>query len=55
VTLIFSVAILGAARFADASRDGRRAAATAFGALALLALLAAGVAVTVGIIVMTSK
>jgi hypothetical protein len=55
VTLIFSLAILGAARFADLSRDGRPASAAAFGALALVALAAASAAVTIGIIVMTRK
>ena len=55
MTLIFSLAILGAARFADLSRDGRPAAATAFGALAIVALAAAAAAVTIGIIVMTRK
>ncbi len=55
VTLIFSLAIMGAARFADFSRDGRPVAAVAFGALALVALTAAAAAVTIGIIVMTSK
>jgi hypothetical protein len=53
VTLIFSLAILGASRFADRSRDGRPVAAVAFGALGLVSLLAALAAVTVGIIVMT--
>jgi hypothetical protein len=55
VTLIFSLAILGAARFADLSRDGRRVAAASFGALAVVALAAAAAAVTIGIIVMISK
>ncbi len=55
VTLIFSLAILGASRFADLSRDGRSAGAIAFGTLAVVALLAALVAVAVGIIVMTRK
>jgi hypothetical protein len=55
VTFIFSIAILGASRFAESSRDGRPVAAVAFGALAVLALAAAGAAVTVGIIVMTQK
>jgi hypothetical protein len=55
VTLIFSIAILGASRFADMNRDGRPAAAIAFGVLGLIALLAAGTAVTIGIIVMTQK
>jgi hypothetical protein len=55
VTLVFSLAILGAARFADASRDGRGGAATLFGALALLALTATAAAIVIGVIVMTSK
>jgi hypothetical protein len=55
VTLIFSIAILGASRFADLGRDGRPVAAIAFGAVGLIALLAAGAAVTIGIIVMTQK
>jgi hypothetical protein len=55
VTLIFSLAILGASRFADLSRDGRPVAAVAFGALAVVALAAAAAAVTIGIIVMTRK
>jgi hypothetical protein len=55
VTLIFSLAILGASRSVDLSRDGRSPAAIAFGALAVVALLAALVAVAVGIMVMTRK
>ena len=55
VTLIFSLAILGASRFVDLSRDGRSAGAIAFGALAVVALLAALVAVVVGILVMAQK
>ena len=55
VTLIFSLAILGASRFVDLNRDGRSAGAIVFGALAVVALLAALVAVAVGIIVMTRK
>jgi hypothetical protein len=55
VTFIFTLAILGASRLAQSSRDGRPVAAVAFGVLAVLALVAAGAAVTVGIIVMTQK
>jgi hypothetical protein len=55
VTMIFSIAILGASRFADMNRDGRPAAAVAFGLLGVVALLAAGAAVVVGIVVMTRK
>jgi hypothetical protein len=55
VTLVFSLAILGATRFAEMNRDGRPAAAAAFGAVALLGLAAAGATVVIGIIVMGSK
>ncbi|TMK73016.1 MAG: hypothetical protein E6G49_05995 [Actinobacteria bacterium] len=55
VTMIFSIAVLGASRFADMNRDGRPAAAVAFGLLGVVALLAAGAAVVLGIIVMTRK
>ena len=55
VTLIFSVAILGAVRSLDYGREGRSMAAATMGALAVLALLAVAAAVTIGIIVMTDK
>jgi hypothetical protein len=55
VTLIFSVAILGATRFVEQSRDGLSIQALAFGLLALVALAAAAAAITIGIIVMSSK
>jgi hypothetical protein len=55
LTLVFSVAILGAARFAELNRDGRRAGATLFGALAIVALTAVAAAVAIGIIVMARK
>lgn len=55
VTLVFSAAILGAARFADMSRDGRPASAALFGVLTVIALAAVAAAVAIGIIVMTSK
>jgi hypothetical protein len=55
VTLAFSLAILGATRFAEMNRDRRPAAAAAFGVLAALGLAAAAAAVTIGIIVMSSK
>ena len=54
-TLIFSLAILGAARFAEANRNGRAGEAVIFGALGILGLLATLAAVVVGIIVMTAK
>jgi len=55
VTFIFSLAILGASRFVDLSRDGRGTEAIAFGVLALVAVLVALAAVTLGIIVMSQK
>jgi hypothetical protein len=55
VTLVFSIGILGAARFADVSRDGRPAAAAMFAALTMISLIAVAAAVTIGIIVMLSK
>lgn len=55
VTLVFSVAIFGAARFADLSRDGRPVGAAAYVALSVVALAAVAAAVAIGIIVMTSK
>ena len=55
ITLIFCVAILGAARFADSNRDGRPVAAAAFGALAVISVLAFLGAIAVGIVVMTTK
>jgi cytochrome c biogenesis protein CcdA len=55
ITVIFSLAIYGATRFADLSRDERRVAATASGALAILSLLATLAAIVFGIVVMTTK
>jgi hypothetical protein len=55
VTVVFSVAIWGAARFADLSRSERPVAATAAAAVSGLALAATLAAVTVGVVVMTSK
>jgi hypothetical protein len=55
VTFVFSIAIWGAARFADLSRDERPLAAGAAAALTALALVATAVAVVVGIIAMTKK
>jgi hypothetical protein len=55
VTAIFSVAIWGAARFVDLSQEDRPLAAgvaAAFGALALLAVVAA---IVLAVIVMASK
>ncbi len=55
VTLVFSVAIWGVARFADLSRNERPLAAGAAALVAALALLATVAVVVFGIIVMTSK
>ncbi len=55
VTLIFSVAIWGAARFVEESQEERRVAAAAAAVVAGLALLAVAAAVVIGVIVMTSK
>jgi hypothetical protein len=55
VTLVFSLAIWGVARFADLSRDERPLAAGAAVLVAALALLGTVAVVVFGIIVMTSK
>ncbi len=55
VTVIFSVAIWGAARFIDLSRSERRLAAGGAAATTALALAATAAAVVLGIVVMTSK
>jgi hypothetical protein len=55
VTVIFSVAIWGAARFAELSRGNRPVAAGGAIAVMALALLATVASVVLGIVVMTSK
>jgi len=55
VTVIFSVAIWGVARFADLSRNERPLAAGAAATLAGLAMLVTMAAVAFGIVVMTRK
>jgi hypothetical protein len=55
VTIVFSLAILGAGLFGDARRDGRTAAATGAATLTILALAACGAAIAFGIVVMTSE
>ena len=54
-TLVFALAIFGASRFDEATRDGDVGRSVAFAALAVLALLATGTAVVFGVIVMSSK
>lgn len=55
ITVVFSVAIWGVARFADLSRDDRPLAAGAAATLAALATVATLAAVVFGVIVMSSK
>jgi cation transporter-like permease len=55
LTLVFSLAIWGATRFADLSRDERPLAAAAAAVLAGAALLACLAAVVVGIVVMAQR
>jgi hypothetical protein len=55
VTIVFSLAIYGATRFADFNRDERPVAAAVAAAVAALGLAATIAAVVVGIIVMTQK
>ena len=55
ITVVFSVAIWGVARFADLSRSERPLAAGAAAALAGLAALTTAAAVVFGIVVMSSK
>jgi len=52
-TIVFSLAILGAARLSETSREGNRLHATFFGVLMVLGLLATLGAVVVGVVVMT--
>ena len=54
-TLVFSLAILGVARLAEANRQGRSVQSAVFAALALLGLLATAAAIVFGVIVMTTK
>ena len=55
VTLVFAILVFGASRSAQMVRDDRPALATAAGALAVLAFLVVAGAITLGIIVMTTK
>jgi hypothetical protein len=55
VTVIFSIAIWGGARFVDLSRGDRPLAAAGAAAVAILALLATIASVVLALIVMTSK
>jgi hypothetical protein len=55
ITVVFSVAIWGAARFADLSRNERPLAAGAAATVGVLALLVTLGGIALGIVVMTSK
>lgn len=55
VTLVFSIAIWGAARFVDLNSSRRPVAAGAAAALGVVALAVTIGSVIVGIVVMTSK
>jgi hypothetical protein len=55
ITVVFSVAIWGVARFADLSRNDRPVAAGAAATLAVVAGLATLAAVAFGIVIMSSK
>jgi hypothetical protein len=55
LTIVFSIAVYGATRFADLSRDERPMAAAIAVVTAVVAFLACIAAVVVGIVVMTSK
>jgi hypothetical protein len=55
ISLAFSLAIVGAARFADMRRDGRAIEAGGYAVLLAVALAVVAGAVVVGIVVMTKK
>ncbi len=55
VAVVFSLAVLGATRAGDMRRERRAAASIAFGALAVLAVLASAGIVVYGLILLTSK
>jgi cation transporter-like permease len=55
ITVVFSVAIWGVARFADLNRNERPLAAGAAATMAGLAVLVTLTAVVLGIVVMSSK
>jgi hypothetical protein len=55
VTVVFSLAIVGAARFAEMRRDGRTIEAGGYAVLLGLSLVVVVAAVALGIIVMAKK
>lgn len=55
VTAVFAVAILGATRVMDMSRDGRVLEASAYGVLAVVAFMVVVAASVFAVVIMTSK
>ena len=55
VTVLFSFVILGWSRAAEARREGQTGAATAFTAMAVMALLVFAAAVAFGVTIMLRK
>ena len=55
VTAVFAIAIVGATRAVDMSRDGRPVEAAVFGIVGALALAVVAAAIVLGIVVMTQK
>ena len=55
LTLCYSLAIAGAARFSDMRRAGRGVEAAFYAALALAGVAATAAGIVIGIIVMTTK
>jgi ABC-type Fe3+ transport system permease subunit len=55
ITLVFAIAVRGAARADDYSRRGQTLPAVLSGTLAIVGLVAAAAAIAVGVIVMSSK
>ena len=55
ITVVFSVAIFGAVRFAELGREGRNAAAALYGIVAVVGIIAFAAAIVIGIVVMTAK
>jgi hypothetical protein len=55
VTAVFSLAVLGAARFTDARKTDRHIAASIYGLLAVIALAGCAAAVVYGIVLVDHK
>jgi hypothetical protein len=55
VTLVFSLAVLGAARWLEQRRESRGVAALGAASLTILALTAFAAAIVLGLVVMTDK